>query len=162
MHLNLLKGNYGTIRQIDKSLPVKSGEEGIVRGSLLFNQAGEFRKAASADNDQVYLSLHAQDEPDVLMTKNLTALPVNAATGEVETDMFKTDDVYAIGDKLTIGEGVAKKLTAPLTETVIGTVTKVPTVRWSNNVRKGNAMRTGGTITVIQFAPEFDRAEGDK
>ena len=158
MHLNFLKGAYGTIRQIDKSLPVKSGEVGIERGSLLLVEGAEFRNAVAGDTDMAYLSLHGQNEPDVQMTGVLTALPVNVTSGEVETDMF--DGALAIGDKLTIGAGKVIKLTNAATEVEVGTVTKAPAMRWVNNYRKPGAMRTGGRVSVIQFTPKFEKATG--
>ena len=63
-----IKGHYPSLSQIDKTLPVKTGNTGIVRGMVIEmtagnNADGEFKIAADATNDALlYIAL--QDYKD--------------------------------------------------------------------------------------------------
>ena len=157
---NVLKGAYPSLKQLDKTLPVKAGDA-VIRGSLLVEDAGEFRLAvnatdagaADAPGPIAYFALHGAEDPDVEMAGGTTGMPVTAPC-EVETDQIDVSGTpatdYAVGNYVTAGDGVL----APLADenTALGVVTKAPYYRWSNAQEAPGAYvgkRTGARVMVI-------------
>ena len=159
---NVLKGSYPALDMITTTLPMKSGQTAIVRGSLLVNDAGSFRLSADADNAIAavvvpYFALQAQTDWNSKMAGNLaTQIPVIGGIPvtynmEVETDQFDTTVAYALNDKLQIGVGVVTKYTTSTAKTVIGIVTGIPRKRWVNDAPVAGGQRTGQSVQVISF-----------
>lgn len=157
---NVLKGAYPALDMITTTLPMKSGETDIVRGTLLVNDAGNFRKAVAGDaltGAIPYFALQAQTDWNAKMAGNLaTQIPVLGGIPvtygmEVETDQFNSAVAYTINDNLTVGAGVVTKYTAALNQTIVGCVTGVPRKRWVNDAPVAGGQRTGQAVMVISF-----------
>lgn len=154
---NVLKGAYPSLKQLDKSLPVATGNT-ILRGSLMMEVAGEFQLttddaagqgALNAPGPIPYFALQGSADPDVEMAGVVTGMPVIAPC-EVETDQFA--GTPTLGSFLMAGAGVLK---AHIDDaTACGIVTKAPYYRWSNaeTVDPSPALvgrRTGNRVNVI-------------
>lgn len=157
---NVLKGSYPALDMITTTLPMKAGQTDIVRGSLLVNDAGNFRLSAAGDNQAdivPYFALQAQTDWNAKMAGNLaTQIPTLGGIPvtynmEVETDQFNTAIAYTVNDKLMIGAGVVTKHVAAAQNTVIGIVTGVPRKRWVNDAPVAGGQRTGQAVQVISF-----------
>jgi len=166
MHFNVLKGDYPGLSQLDETLPIKAGETGIARGSVLVNDAGSFRRCLASDHASAghagamaFFSFQAQADPDVVMANGITAQPCFAPC-EVETDM------YVAGQGLVAGAYLMTTGTAPATNlgklalhttgcTAVGLITKAPYTRWSNVATPAGgsypSARQGALINVIAF-----------
>lgn len=157
---NVLKGAYPSLKQLDKSLPVKAGDA-VIRGSLMVEDAGEFRLAvaatdagaADAPGPVAYFAFQGANDPDVEMAGVVTGMPCTAPC-EVETNQIDVSGTpatdYAVGKYVAAGDGVL----APLADenTALGVVTKAPYYRWSNAqdaTGKYVGARTGDRIQVI-------------
>jgi hypothetical protein len=156
---NVLKGAYPSLKQLDKSLPVKAGDA-VVRGSLMVVDAGEFRLSVAADagganapGPVCYFAFHGADDPDVEMAGVNTGMPC-VAPCEIETDQWATLGTpatdFAVGNYVQAGDGVL----APFVDdsTAVGVVTKAPYYRWSNPEDAPGALvgkRTGNRVQVI-------------
>lgn len=161
---NVIKGAYLNLQQIDKTLPVASGETGIVRGSCVYEDGGEFKLAGSAQKGSsdgtnivagsfIHYALMAQDDPTVVMADGLTGLACSMPM-ECETDQF--DGTPAVGNFLTLADdgklGVADTANGV---TVYGQVTKASTTRWDNAAVAVAGYRTGNKVNVIRFRTMF-------
>ena len=161
-HLNVLKGAYPSLSQLDETLPVKSGVTAIERGSALVKDSDEWKLtdhttdvdggATGTPGPIVYFALQDQDDPDVQMAGNkLTALPCIAPC-EIETDQYS--GTPAVGKYLRAGDAGKVTLLDTDGETAIGMCTKAATYRWSNNDGPNAGFpgeRTGGRIQAIAF-----------
>jgi len=159
-HLNVLHPGENLL-QLNETLPVKSTETAIVRGSLLVKDGNEWRRSAAPDSfpggvghagPVCYWSLQDQVQPDVGFAKALTAIPCTYPM-ILETDQYN-GGVGAVGDFLMAGANGL--LVAHVTNhTAIGVLRAVPGARWSNdrlaNTTYGGAQRTGAPVTVIQL-----------
>ena len=67
-----------------------------------------------------------------------------------QTDMFDEEADYAIGDPLTVKDGIVTTAGADGTNTV-GYVTAVPYTRWANDAVAVPGMMTGALIRVLDF-----------
>lgn len=159
-HLNVLKGAYPSLSQLDETLPVKTGEA-VERGSALVKDNGEWALTVDADagvtgtpGKIVYFALQDADDPDVNMAKGLTALPCIAPC-EIETDQYS--GTPTVGSYIRCADnGKVTKLenAGGEKETAIGMCTKAAGPRWSNNDGPNAGFpgeRTGGLIQVIAF-----------
>lgn len=154
--VEMVPGATGTNRPT-RSLPIKSGQTAIKRGSVLVEDAGEWRLSTTSDNGGanspgpvVYFALQDQDSPDVTMSGVLSAIPCTFS-GVFQTDQFS--GTLAVGTKLMAGNGVLIAHTDD--KTVVAEVRKGNTIRWSNDrlasTAYGGAQRTGAHITVLDF-----------
>lgn len=158
-HLVPLKGAYLDTKQVDKSAPVKTGEQ-FVRGSLIKLEAGtgKWVKTVAGDvstTDTVYAALQDSNSKETIFGDALGGLSLNAPL-ELETSEFDSTLTYAVGDKLVAKEGKVSKLpTAAGTYRVIGEVTKPVFSRHVNDllVNDYNGLpSTGGLAAVLTFA----------
>lgn len=159
-----LKGAYPSLQQIDKTLNVGSGEEGIVRGSMVYVASGNVFRLADADQSAdptayIYFVLVGQDDFQAGMagtigqgpdggTARITALAVGMPL-EFQTDQFADSLAQAaVGTLLTVGaEG---KLVAHTSgKNVVAQVTATPFERWVNDAEAVPGRRTGGVVSVI-------------
>ena len=156
---NVLKGAYPSLKQLDKSLPVKVGDA-VIRGSLMKVDTGKFALTVAADAGVLntpgpicYFAFHAAGEPDVQMAGVNTGMPVTAPC-EVETNQIDVSGTpetdYAVGKYVQAGDGVL----APHVDdsTAIGVVTKAPYYRWSNAEDAAGeyvGKRTGSRVQCI-------------
>lgn len=165
-----IKGASPSLAQIDKTLSVGVGEEGIVRGTLLridssYEQenGGVFRMAQAADATDpatmIYIALVGQDDYQAGMAGTIgqgVAGGVARITGlsavmpqEFETDQFDGD--LAVGTKLTCGDD-GKLVAAVAGDCVVAIVTKANSTRWVNDAQVPGVNRTGAPVEVIQAA----------
>jgi len=172
-----IKGHYPSLSQIDKTLPVATGNEGILRGMIIemapgVNADGEFKVAADATNEALlYIALQdysdAQagmagttgfDGADVAKTGVVPGVPAITGLslsmeGEYETDQFKDLDDAKVGDPLTVKTGFLTK--AASGDNVVGYLMGTPYNRWVNNATaKRNpreVVRQGANVSVIRF-----------
>jgi hypothetical protein len=175
MFLNVLKGAYPGLQQIDLALPVAVGETGIERGSLLkINSDREWEVAASADKGSdttpgafVYIALMAQDDLVAGMAGDVGQGVVAAAAGQpvinalsivpsmqIETDMFKADDEWDIGGWAQVGDGGVFAAHVDKS-TAIAKVDAVPATRWVNNAVAVTGWRTGAPRSVIRLTTVY-------
>ena len=156
-HFTVLKGEYPGLAQLDKTLPVKSGETGIVRGTILVEDAGTFRPCVAADAGTkdilagkiAYHSFAAQTDPDAVMAGGVTGMPCIAPV-EIETDAYT--GTPALGSfVMCANTGVLGAHTDGLT--AVGLVTKAQYTRWSNTATPAGGSypgaRQGAMINVI-------------
>jgi len=159
---NVLKGAYPSLQQIDKTLSMASGETGIVRGSLIYQDGTEFKLAtASQDADPtayIYFALMPQDDLVAGMAGSVgqgVGGGVPRITGlacgmpfEFETSEFDIAQSYSVGDLLKPGAG--GELTLHTTgKNCVAQVTKVVTNRWVNDAVAVTGYRTGANISVL-------------
>lgn len=168
---NVIKGAYPSLQQIDKTLPVNSDATGIVRGSCIYEDAGEWKLATAAQKGSsdgtnvvagayIHYALMGQSDLTAGMAGTIGAGisdGVASVTGlacsmpmECETDQF--EGTPALGAFLTLAD--AGKLGAATTangETVYGQVTKTSTTRWDNAAVAVAGFRTGNKVNVIRF-----------
>lgn len=157
MHFNVLKGEYPGLKQLDKTLPVKSTATGIERGSILVEETeGGVRKFrpcvagdATVDSAMVYHAFMAQTDPDVVMAGGITGMPCIAPV-EIETDMY--NGTPTVGAYLTAGAG-GKLVAHTSGDNIVGLVTAAPYTRWSNVATPTGGSypspRQGATVNVI-------------
>ena len=172
-----IKGHYPSLSQIDKTLPVATGNEGILRGMIIeitpgTNADGEFKVAATAANEALlYIALQdykdAQagmagttgfDDADVAKTGVVPGVPAITGLslsmeGEYETDQFKGLDGAQVGDPLTVDTGLLTKATGDAK--VVGYLMGTPYNRWVNNAtakaQGAQVVRQGKNVSVIRF-----------
>lgn len=168
---NPIKGAYPSLQQISKTLPVASGQSGIVRGSAIYEDAGEWKLAAAAQaadaTAYIHFALQGQDDLTAGMAGSRgqgpaghwngsaivegTARVAGLAVGqpfEFETDQFDSGEVYNAGDLLTVADG--GKLAPHTTgNNCVGQVTKAVTTRWVNNAVAVTGYRTGANVAVL-------------
>lgn len=170
-----VKGSYPSLAQVDKTLPVRGGDDSIKRGTIVAlvadpdgnSKEGVFKVAESTD-EILYVSLQDYSDPTAGFAGTAfdPAGGVPAITGidlgqdgEYETSVFDPKQSYAVGDKLYVEEGV---LTTAGSGKVVGYVTSPVKERWVNNAiavpsqDKGPtdprvAIRTGAHLAVIRF-----------
>ena len=147
-----------------KVLPIQTGQTAILRGSIIVEEAGEWRIAAADSTDRgtstvpgkiLHWALQDQDSQDVAMAGGLAALPCTWPM-TFETDQFSGSP--AVGDYLMSGAGVLAPHTDGLT--AVAVVEKVATNRWvndrlANHGTYGGAQRTGASVSVIQARTVF-------
>jgi len=158
--LNVLKGAYPSLKQLDKSLPVKAANA-IIRGSLIrvdtatnefqLTEAGD-AGAANSPGPVCYWALQAATDPDVQMAGVLTGIPCTAPM-ELETDQIDTNDPgndFVVGAYVSAGVGVIKAHADD--ETAIGVVTNAASFRWANGIDAAGeyvGRRTGTRVQVV-------------
>ena len=159
-HLNVLKGAYPSLIQLDETAPVAPAVTDIVRGSVLVKNAqNEWALCAASHAGGVdepgavpYFALQAQGDPDVKMAGALTALNGRMPC-EMEIDQYDDTVAIAVGDYLALG--TAGKLVKHATgETAVGICSKAATSRWSNSAPRTGMYpddATGSRIAVIAF-----------
>jgi hypothetical protein len=157
-----LKGAYPALQQVDKSLPVAAGETGIVRGSCIYESAGEFKLATAAVNANpaayVYICLIPQDDFTAGMAGTVGQGPAGGkpvitglAVGmpmEFESSEFDSTQVYSVGDLLTVGNGGLLTVWAS-GKNVVAQVTKAVAYRWVNDAVGVTGRRTGANVGVL-------------
>ena len=168
---NPIKGAYPSLQQISKTLPVAAGETGIVRGSAIYEDAGEWKLATATQKSDattyIHFALQAQDDLTAGMAGSLGQGPAGHWNGsaivdgtariaalavgqpfEFETDQFDSGEVYNVGDLLTVDDaGELQPHTT--TENCVGQVTKAVTTRWVNNAIAVTGYRTGANVAVL-------------
>ena len=157
-----LKGAYPALQQVDKSLPVASGETGIVRGSCIYEDAGEFKLATATQSDlpaaYIYICLIPQDDFTAGMAGTVGQGPAGGkpvitglAVGmplEFETSEFDISQVYSVGTLLSVGAG--GNLTLWVSgDNVVAQVTKTVSNRWVNDAVAVTGRRTGANVSVL-------------
>lgn len=167
--LNVIKGAYPSLQQIDRTLPVADNQTGIVRGSLVYEDNGTFKIATSSQAGSVnagvitpgaylYYALMAQDDLVAEMAGNfgngrITGLACSMPM-EIETDQYT--GAVAVGDYLTVGDGgKLVTITENAGNTVYGIVTAAPAVRWHNAAEAVAGRRTGNKVSVIRLSTVF-------
>jgi len=159
---NVLKGAYPSLQQIDKTLNVASGQSGIVRGSLIYQDGVEFKLAtatqSTASGAYIYIALMSQDDLVAGMagTKGqgapggvarITGLAVGMPF-EFESSEFAIGSTYAVGDILTCGNG-GELVPHTTGKNAVAQVTKVVSTRWVNNAVAITGFRTGANLSII-------------
>lgn len=171
---NVLKGAYPSLQQIDKTLPVKTGETGIVRGSMIYEDAGSFVLAQAADNaataKYIYFCLVGQDDLTAGMAgtvgqgvagglATITGLAVGMPM-EFETDQFVAGS-YTAG-QLLMGTDDGKLTAHTDDKNVVAQVTKPAATRWVNDAIAVTGFRTGANVSVLTartvWLPTFSTA----
>ena len=185
---NVIKGAYPSLQQIDRTLPVAAkwpapnqtvDQSGIVRGSAIFEDAGNFRLALAANAGSVaqgvvtpgvYVYFCLMDQTDLVAsmagtigqgvgggTSKVTGLACSMPM-ECETDQFVGSP--AIGSFLTLAGtamnadgngGKLQALDAGTGATAYGQVTQGVTTRWANDAVAVAGWRTGNKVNVIRF-----------
>lgn len=176
MFLNVLKGAYPGLNQVDKTLPMKPGES-IERGSLMkINASSQWELATDSDAGAVdtpgaylYVALMAGDDLVAGMAGNVGSGVFSAATGnpqltglalspsmQIETDMFTDDsnDTFAVGDFCAVGAD-GKFVKHADDKTAIARVDAVPAARWVNNAVAVTGWRTGANVSVITLTTMY-------
>lgn len=167
--LNVLKGAYPSLQQIDKTLPVhKDGQSGaldaIVRGSLIYDNLGVFTLAGAAQAATVpgaYIYIALMDATDLVAgmagsigqgvgggVPRITGLAISMPM-EIETDQF-TGQSFVIGQFLAVGAD-GKFVAHTTGQTAIGQVTQGITTRWQNDKPAVPGWRTGDKVNVIRI-----------
>ena len=160
-HFNVIKGQYPSLSQLEETLLIKARETGIVRGTALVKDANTWRRGLTADGGTltygpgpvVYFALQAQEDPDVTMSKKITALPCLAPI-RVETDQYDGTVVAGSEGKFLQVKNTGVVGLAVDYATACGIVTSAPTNRWSNNAGPYAGFpspRLGERISVITF-----------
>ena len=159
---SVLKGAYPSLLQIDKTLAVASGETGIVRGSLIYEDSATWKLATATQATDVeaylYYALMSQEDLTAGMAGSRGQGAPNGVprvTGlacsqpmEFETSEYDTGESYAVGDLLTCG--ASGKLTPHSTlDNCVAQVTKAPYSRWVNDAIAITGYRTGANVNVI-------------
>jgi hypothetical protein len=175
MFLNVLKGAYPGLQQIDLALPMAVGQTGIERGSLLkINSDREWEVATSSDIGSgtvpgafVYIALMGQDDLVAGMAGDVGQGVISAAAGQpiinalsivptiqIETDMFDPEADWNVGDWAMVDDGgVFTVLTDG--STAIAKVDAVPATRWVNNAVAVTGWRTGAPRSVIRLSTVY-------
>lgn len=171
-HLNVMEAGENLLMH-QKSLPVKSGQTAIKRGSVIVEMGGEWRLALTTDiaitddsgeedvpGSICYWSLQDQDQPDVKMAGKLTGVPCTFPM-LLEVDQIKDSDGFAVGSFVQGGDDDGDPVVQGVIKlhvddhTTIGVVKQTKTTRWSNdrlaNTALGGAQRTGAIITCVQI-----------
>jgi hypothetical protein len=161
--LNILEPGEN-LSQLNRTLPVSDQEDGIVRGSLIVEDAGEWRRSAATDAGEAdtpgpicFWSLQDQDQPDVEMANGLTGVPCTYNM-LLETDQIDSGSSFPVGGYVSADDdGVIQDHSDD--ETAIGVVKKTVTARWANDrladSSKGGASRTGAPTDVVQIWTEY-------
>ena len=159
---NVLKGAYPTLQQIDKTLDVGAREVGIVRGSLMYQDATNVFKLANAADDSnaekyLYFALQAQTDLVAGMAGSIgqgVAGGVARVTGiavgmpfEFETDQFNANSYY-IGQLLAVGNA-GKLVDHSSGKNCVAQVTKAVFSRWVNDAVAVTGWRTGANVNVL-------------
>jgi len=175
MFLNVLKGPYPGLGQIDRTLPVAAAATGIERGSFLkVNADNEYEVATASDTGSatvagafVYIAL--QDQLDLVagMAGNVGQGAVSAANGQavinalaiipsmqIETDMYDAEADWAVGDWCALADGGIVTEHAD-GETAVAKVDAVPVARWVNNATAVTGWRTGAPTNVITLTTVY-------
>lgn len=165
MLLNVKKGPYPSLTQMDKELLLSADETGEVeRGICLYQDsddewriAGETQAGdATTPGEVIYFALQPEGDLTAQMAGGAPGTdglqPKIAAlactpTIEIETDMF--DGTPSSGDNLSVGAD-GKLVEHSDGETVIARVTKAPYTRWVNNAEAVSGWRTGNNVTAIR------------
>ena len=168
MVLNVIKGPYPSLTQVDKDALLSTDETvAVERGSLLkIDASGNWRVCQDTDaGDSTHPGAFAffAFMPDTDLTAQMAGgYPVNgnqppklaglavSPTNEIETDMYNTTNgTPALGDFLT--HGVDGKLTVHTDGcTALARVTKAPATRWVNNAVAVSGWRLGNNVSVIR------------
>jgi len=169
--LNIIKGAYPSLQQIDRTLPVHADAVGIVRGSCIYEDAGTFKLAQAANAGSVagdvitpgaYVYFCLMDQTDLVAgmagtigqgvgggVAKVTGLACSMPM-EVETDQY--DGTPAVGEFLTLADdGKLATITAATGNTAYGQVTLGVTTRWANDAVAVTGWRTGNKVNVIRF-----------
>jgi hypothetical protein len=173
MLLNVKKGPYPSLIQMDKELLLSADETGTVeRGTALYQDSNDEWKIAGAaqaggettPGALVYFALQSQDD---LTAQMAGGVPVSSdvqpkiaalsctPTIEIETDMFT--GTLTSGQDLSIGAD-GKLVAHTAHATVIARVTKAAYTRWVNNASAVAGWRTGNNVSAIRaitmYAPQ--------
>lgn len=173
-----IKGHYPSLEQIDKTLPVATGNEGIERGMIIemandeVNAEGAFKIAEDATNaGLLYIALQDYEDSQAGMAgtvpfdgasadntgvtpgvPSITGLSLSQE-GEYETDQFKGLEDATIGAGLTVANGMLVAATGDAN--VVAYLTGKPNSRWVNNAPAKKAgsqvVRQGANVSVIRF-----------
>ena len=161
--LNILQSGQN-LAQLNETKKVKATETGIVRGSLLVEDGGEWRRSASSDAGAVnspgpicFWSLQDQVQPDVNMADGLTGIPCTYNM-LLETDQIDSGSTFPVGGYVSAGaDGKLQDHTDD--ETAVAVVKKSVTTRWANDrladATQGGAVRTGAPTDVIQVWSDY-------
>jgi hypothetical protein len=161
--LNILQPGQN-LAQLNETKKVAAAETGIVRGSLIVEDAGEWRRALTADAGATdspgaicFWSLQDQVQPDVNMADGLTGIPCSYNM-LLETDQIDSGSTFPVGGYVSAGDtGLLKDHVDG--ETAVGVVKKGVTTRWSNDrladSTKGGANRTGAPTDVITIWTDY-------
>ncbi|MFC1453575.1 hypothetical protein ACFLQL_00155 [Verrucomicrobiota bacterium] len=163
---NVIKGAYPSLQQIDKTLPMNADATGIVRGSLMYEDAGEFKLATSsqegdADTPGAYIYVALMDQDDLVAgmagsigqgvgsgVPRLTGLAISMPM-EIETDQY-TGQSFTVGEFVAVGDD-GKFVAHATGVTAIGQITKGITTRWANDAVAVAGWRTGNKVNVIRI-----------
>ena len=157
-----LKGAYPALQQVDKTLPVAAGQSGIVRGSCIYEDGGEFKLATAAQDSlpgaYIHFCLIPQDDFTAGMAGTVGQGPAGGkpvitglAVGmpmEFESSEFDITKVYSVGGLLTVGAG-GNLTTWASGKNVVAQVTKSVTNRWVNDAVAVTGRRTGANVSVL-------------
>ena len=165
MVLNVKKGAYPSLIQIDKEALLSADESGSTeRGSLLYlNDSGEWRvagatQAGDATHPGAFCYFSFQADSD-LTAQMAGGVPVSAnqrpklagiacsPSIEIETDMYTGSPLL----NSFMAAGANGKLVVHVTgNTALLKVTRAPYVRWINNAVAVTGWRTGNNVTVVR------------
>ena len=169
MFLNVLKGAYPGLQQVDLALPLAVGQTGVERGSLLkVNTDREFEVMSDSDVGSAtapgpfgYIALMAQGDLVAGMAGNVGTGAVSASAGQpvlnalslvpsmqIETDMFTAGDGWSVGDWCAADDG-GKFGPCADGQTALARVLAVPASRWVNNAVAVTGWRTGNQVSYI-------------
>lgn len=165
--LNVLKGAYPSLQQIDKSLLVATGETGIVRGSLIyvdgatntFKLAGTSQQGSdTTPGDFIYIAL--MDQSDLVAgmagtvgqgigggVAKITGLACSMPM-EIETDQYDQTLSPTVGQFLMVGAS-GKFVLHTDGKTCIGQVTHGVVTRWANDAIAVTGWRLGNKVNTI-------------
>lgn len=157
-----LKGAYPSLQQIDKTLPVASGVTGIVRGSCIYEDNGNWRLAgvsqATDPTAYIHFALMAQTDLTAGMAGTIgtgiaggVARVTGLAVGmpmEFETSEFDKTENYTVGRLLTVG-AAGKLVPHDSGENCVAQVTKAARVCWVNDAIAVTGYRTGANVDVL-------------
>jgi hypothetical protein len=161
--LNILQSGQN-LAQLNETKKVKATETGIVRGSLIVDDGGQWRRTAAADAGAAdspgpicFWSLQDQVQPDVDMADGLTGIPCTYNM-LLETDQISSGGTFPLGGYVAAGDD-GKLADHADGQTAVGVVKKSVTTRWSNDrladATKGGANRTGAPTDVIQIWTDY-------
>jgi len=160
-YFNVLKGAYLSMPQVDKTLPADAAATGIVRGSCIYDDAGEWKLCTAAGNTNpvqyVFFALQGFNDLTAGMAGTVgqgNAGGVPYITGfavgnpvEFQTDQF-VDDTYTIGQLLTIGD-TGKLGDHDTGENCVAQVTAVAANKWVNDAVAVTGYKNGAFVTVL-------------
>jgi hypothetical protein len=161
--LNILQPGEN-LAQLNETKPVKATETEIVRGSLIVEDGGEWRRTAASDAGAenspgpiCYWALQDQVQPDVDMADGLSGIPCTHNM-LLETDQIDPQSTFPAGGYVSAGDDGKLKDHVD-DETAVGVVKKSITTRWANDrladASKGGAARTGAPTDVIQIWTDY-------